>query len=135
MKKYRQLLTSDKVAGEVKQAQFFNNEHANGYMSKQDFLDYSRSLSQGQQDQLDLFFEYTEEQFEIISLPIESEDKETGEVVIWVKFRLPGTPQTFRMIFHPGLLQFIKDCQQRKIKPSFTFDQLIEEALTVEHVA
>lgn len=132
MKKYKQLLSSNKVAGEVKQAQFFNDEHANGYMAKQEFLDYSRALTEGQQDQLDLFFEYTKEGFQITSLPIESEDKETGEMLIWVKFQLPGSPQKFRMIFHPGLLQFIKDCQQRKIKPSFTFDQLIEEALTIE---
>ena len=131
-KKYKKLLTSNQVAGEVKHDQFFTDENVNGYMSKKDMLSYSRALSQSQQDQLDLFFEYTAAGFSIISLPIESEDKESGEIVIWTKFQLPNSPQNFRMIYHPGLLRFIKECQQGKIKPSFTFDQLIEEALTIE---
>lgn len=131
-KRYKALLSNSKPAGEVKKDQFFTDENVNGYFAKTEFLTYSRSLSEGLQDQLNLFFEYTCEGYSITSLPIESEDRETGDAVIWVTFKLPNTPQKFRMIYHPGLLKFIKEFQQGKIKPSFTFDQLIEEALAIE---
>jgi hypothetical protein len=131
-KKYKQLLTSNQVAGEVKKDQFFTDENVNGFMAKSELLSYVRSLTPPQQDQQDLFFEYTVEGFSISSLPIASDDKETGETVMWVTFKLPKAPQNFRMIYHPGLLRFIKEYQQGKIKPSFTFDQLIEEALKIE---
>jgi hypothetical protein len=135
LKKYKQLLTSNQVAGEVKHDQFYTDENVNGYMSKKEMLAYSRALTTGQQDQQDLFFEYTAEGFSISSLPIASEDKETGETVIWTSFKLPKAPQNFRMIYHPGILRFIKEYQQGKIKPSFTYDQLIEEALKIEEPA
>jgi hypothetical protein len=129
---YKKLLTSNQVAGEIKKDQFFTDENVNGYMTKSELLTYSRGLTDLQRDQFNLFFEYTVELFSITSLPVESEDKETGESLLWVTFKLPGTPQNFRMIYHPGLLRYIKDCQRRKINPAFTFDQLIEEAIKAE---
>lgn len=131
-KRYKALLSTSKPVGEVKKDQFFTDDNVNGYMSKVELLTYSKSLTSAQQDQLDLFFEYTNERFPITSLPIDSEDKETGEMVIWVNFKLPNSPQKFRMIYHPGLLQFIKDCQKGKITPCFTFDELIVEASKIE---
>ena len=105
----------------------FTENNPQGYFSGPVITGYAAGISDYQQRKFVLFFEYMGDGHPITNLPLSMSD-DYGNEILWVKFRVNGTPQSFRMHYADWLLRLVKDYQKGLLRGFvFSAEELAEE--------
>ena len=116
-----------KAANAVTVKDLFTENNPQGYFSGQVIAAYAAGISDYQQRKFTLFLEYMGDGHPITNLPLSMND-DYGNEILWVKFRVNGTPQSFRMHYTDWLLRLVKDYQKGLLRGFvFSADELAEE--------
>ncbi|RFZ81153.1 hypothetical protein DYU05_20565 [Mucilaginibacter terrenus] len=122
-----ELLGSSKALDEQKGFVFFNDEHPEGYTSKESFLASLRKQKNGKKA---FRVGHTKTMFDnmalgrgLLSEPTLS--NEDGEQVIWIRFGYGKTKQNLQILNECGMYDFIMDYAHGRIQNVPTFEKLI----------
>ncbi|UKJ07791.1 hypothetical protein [Solitalea lacus] len=107
---------------------FFSKDGNEGYITKEDFVEYIHKIPSKDRENFGLLLEYMGETIKMNSLPIVRLDK-NGTPYIWCKFIMAQSVQEFKLIVTADLDKFIKHYQQGIFYPGFTLNELYLEAL------
>lgn len=113
---------------------FFIENNPNGYMAKANFVPFINLIGKNSAQYFELTINYLGQGFKNNGLPIVKTNEENGLSLIWGKYNLAGSDQNIPFYVTERLPQFIMDCQQGKIKPRFTFEELYAAAIEQDKV-
>lgn len=114
----------------IQMSDLFTENNPIGYFTREELYNYIVGLTVYKQKQFSLFFDYINQGYQITSLPIPVEDRQSGEEVIWVRFKTPTGPQNFKMQYHEWLLLLVKHCIDGVFKGViFNEDEMVAEMM------
>lgn len=108
---------------------FLKENNVNGFLSKQESVNYINSLDQKDALHLDRALNAASEGAYLNSQLKSSFDKLSGEPILWLRFE--HAKQQFpvlRIPYHEEMHRFFREYQLGKITPSFDLDELMAES-------
>jgi hypothetical protein len=128
------ILKSSPNKKEMKAPDFYTDNNPNGYCSKQGFKALLSQIGENNLQKAELIIEYLSEGYSNDNPAVTYDDEETGLKMMWTKFDLGSSLQRMPFFVTERMAAFMKDCQKRKIKPGFTFEELYLEAVKEDTV-
>jgi len=98
-----------------------------GYSNHGEYSKYLDSLREAECDELEEFYECIASGLKMLNSTVQRVDR-NGRPYIYSNFLKPNAQSGYKVITEAGMLQFIKDYQDGKVKISFSIDELAELA-------